>query len=185
MGGISLLTGVLLILSAVYTRGHHPDLALPAAGAPEEMAEESGPAAPLLGALLVYKYRLITDEQLKRALEEQRKRPGQRRLGEILLDMGLITRGSYGRPCSSSDPIWPVSAPASKAPRSEQSDPRARTPRNYWSPSCATSSTLRPVSADSGRSATRSRSSSAAASRIFTRIQRSLPPGSLATRVRA
>lgn len=50
------------------------------------------PSIPKLGALLVYKFELLTEEQLEQALEEQREEPEKkRRLGEILLDMGLIS----------------------------------------------------------------------------------------------
>jgi hypothetical protein len=50
------------------------------------------PSEMLLGALLVYKYRLITEEQLDVALAEQIGPDGtERRLGEILLEMGLVT----------------------------------------------------------------------------------------------
>jgi hypothetical protein len=47
---------------------------------------------PLLGALLVYRYQALTEEQLQRALEQQRSEgPNRRLLGEILLDMSLVT----------------------------------------------------------------------------------------------
>jgi hypothetical protein len=47
---------------------------------------------PKLGALLVYKYQVITEEQLEQALQRQREEPEKwRRLGEVLLDMGLIS----------------------------------------------------------------------------------------------
>jgi len=47
---------------------------------------------PLLGALLVNKYHLITAEQLEQALEEQLCYPSRsRRLGDILVAMGRLT----------------------------------------------------------------------------------------------
>jgi len=50
------------------------------------------PAIPKLGALLVYKYEVLTEEQLALALKKQREDPEEeRRLGEILIDMGFIT----------------------------------------------------------------------------------------------
>jgi hypothetical protein len=50
------------------------------------------PAMPKLGAILVYRYQVLTEEQLEQALEEQREEPEKgRRLGEILLDMSFIT----------------------------------------------------------------------------------------------
>lgn len=48
---------------------------------------------PMLGALLVYKYRFIKEWQLDKALELQRKQRKQRqRLGDVLLEMGVVTR---------------------------------------------------------------------------------------------
>ena len=50
------------------------------------------PAIPKLGALLVYRYDALTEEQLELALKKQREDPEEeRRLGEILIDMGLIS----------------------------------------------------------------------------------------------
>jgi hypothetical protein len=46
----------------------------------------------LLGELLVYRYRLVTAEQRDAALVHQRESAGRRRLGEVLSEMGLITR---------------------------------------------------------------------------------------------
>lgn len=46
----------------------------------------------LLGELLVNRYRLISKEQCREALERQRDPKCGRRLGEILIEMGLITR---------------------------------------------------------------------------------------------
>ena len=46
----------------------------------------------MLGALLVYKYRLVTEEQLAEALEIQRKADEPKpRIGSILLEMGLLS----------------------------------------------------------------------------------------------
>jgi hypothetical protein len=92
VGGITLLTGLLLILSAIYARTHPHDVPRPQVVPAEAPPEDHAPLVPLLGALLVYKYQFISQEQLNRALEEQRKRHrGQRRLGEILVDSGLLT----------------------------------------------------------------------------------------------
>jgi len=92
VGVLSVLAGVLLVLSAVSAtrrseqqerRGKPYQLAYP---------DEREPVVPLLGALLVYKYRVLTQEQLSRALEEQfRNSTQKRRLGEILLEMGMVT----------------------------------------------------------------------------------------------
>ena len=47
---------------------------------------------PMLGALLVYKYGSVTEEQLAEALERQSNKPLPRpRLGSILLDMGVLS----------------------------------------------------------------------------------------------
>ena len=46
----------------------------------------------LLGELLVYRYRLITSQQRTQALEQQRESNRGRYLGEILMDMGLISQ---------------------------------------------------------------------------------------------
>jgi len=45
----------------------------------------------LLGELLVYRYQLITKEQRAAALESQRGAERGRRLGDVLMQMGLIT----------------------------------------------------------------------------------------------
>jgi hypothetical protein len=44
-----------------------------------------------LGELLVYRYQLITKSQRDEALTRQRESDRGRRLGEILVDMGLVT----------------------------------------------------------------------------------------------
>ena len=46
----------------------------------------------LLGELLVYRYRLITNQQRTQALEQQRGGDRGRYLGEILVDTGLISQ---------------------------------------------------------------------------------------------
>jgi hypothetical protein len=46
----------------------------------------------LLGELLVNRYRLISKEQCREALERQTDPECGRRLGEILIEMGLITQ---------------------------------------------------------------------------------------------
>ena len=88
VGGITLVTGILLVLSGRYARSR--PAGIPAgATASQPSAQERDGMAPLLGALLVYKFRLITRGQLDKALEEQRK--SKRRLGQILVQKGLIT----------------------------------------------------------------------------------------------
>jgi hypothetical protein len=45
----------------------------------------------LIGELLVYRYRLITREQRDAALARQRELPIRPRLGEVLVQMGLLS----------------------------------------------------------------------------------------------
>ncbi len=90
VGGTTLMVGVLMVLSGVYARSH-PRGVVPHVIVTEESSEAKEPSMPLLGALLVYKYQLITHRQLREALEEQRKTVPRRRLGEILVLKGLIT----------------------------------------------------------------------------------------------
>lgn len=90
VGGITLLVGLLLVLSGVYARSRPPDI-IPQVIVTEETPEAREPLVPLLGALLVYKYELITHKQLREALDEQRKMVPRRRLGEIFVLRGMIT----------------------------------------------------------------------------------------------
>lgn len=91
-GGLALALGVVLVLTALPKRRR---IVLP----PSEMEpeEETGGRAdrdalvPLVGALLVYKYQLITHAQLMKALEKQQKTTPRRKLGELLVREGLIT----------------------------------------------------------------------------------------------
>ena len=89
-GAVAIVVGAVLALpgvAALYARGRTPELIIaePIPGARED-------SIPMLGALLVYRYKLITEEQLQKALEVQRKDgPNRRLLGGILLDMGLIS----------------------------------------------------------------------------------------------
>ena len=83
VGGVTLLTGVLLVLSGLYVRSQPKPRPAPS----EE--EEGEPLVPLLGALLVYKYQLISHAQLQHALEEQRR--STRLIGEILVNQGAVT----------------------------------------------------------------------------------------------
>ena len=84
------MVGLLLVLSGLYARSRPPGI-IPQVIVREEAPEVQEPLVPLLGALLVYKYQLITHKQLREALEEQRKTVPPRRLGEILVLRGLIT----------------------------------------------------------------------------------------------
>ncbi len=90
VGAAAALIGSLLGLSAI--------CAIYAQVRPRRVAADDGipvapePSVPMLGALLVYKYQFISEEQLAAALEVQRKEAqGPRRIGGILLDLGLLT----------------------------------------------------------------------------------------------
>jgi hypothetical protein len=92
VGVLSVLAGVLLVLSAVSATRRSGEQARDEQAVPLRYLEQREPVVPLLGALLVYKYRMLTQEQLSRALEEQfREGERKRRLGEILLEMGMVT----------------------------------------------------------------------------------------------
>jgi len=90
VGAVTLLAGVLLMLSALYARSEAKEIATSLAEASESVRPRER-LVPLLGALLVYKYQLITHQQLAAAIEEQRK--DKRLLGQILRAQGLITEG--------------------------------------------------------------------------------------------
>ncbi len=92
VGAISLLAGILLLLSGMYARSRPPG-ASPEFMARDEVPGPQEPLVPLLGALLVYKYQRISHRQLDQALERQRKERGTRQLiGEILVHMGAVTQ---------------------------------------------------------------------------------------------
>jgi hypothetical protein len=123
MGLAALAAGSLLGISGLYgflaqARGANAAAdALPAT--PER-------AVPMLGALLVYKYRLVTEEQLAEALGIQRRAAEPRpRLGSILLEMGLLTMAqlqealAYQRSLS----LGEASAPALEAALEDEAEP--------------------------------------------------------------
>jgi len=89
VGGISLLTGILVLLSVFYARSRPPAISLETA-VREVSTQTQEPLVPLLGALLVYKYQAISHKHLTQALTRQKTE--KRLLGEILVDMKLITR---------------------------------------------------------------------------------------------
>ncbi len=91
VGAITLLVGILLVLSGWYARAH-PRGITPEVALREETAEGREPLVPLLGAVLLYKYQRITQQQLNEALGKQRKEKHKRRVGEILLAMKAVTR---------------------------------------------------------------------------------------------
>ena len=92
VGVLSVLAGVLLVLSAVSATRRGREQAREKEVVPLRHLDEREPVVPLLGALLVYRYRMLTQEQLSRALEEQLRDDRQkRRLGEILLEMEMVT----------------------------------------------------------------------------------------------
>lgn len=91
VGAISLLTGALLVLSGFYARSYpsnHEELPT----APNEAEEPKERLVPLLGALLIYKFRWITQQQLNEALHKQQEKGSSKHfLGEILVSLGFIT----------------------------------------------------------------------------------------------
>ena len=91
VGALLLLGGTLVAVSGgMRTRVHSRPVAADE-GPPER---SDGPytadVLPRLGELLIYKYHLITEKDLQRALAKQREFAG-RPLGEILVGMGRIT----------------------------------------------------------------------------------------------
>ncbi len=87
--GGAVLLGVLVVWSAVVTSsGPAPPRSMWGA-MPRRLP--SGNESPLLGELLVYKYQLITEAQLTKALARQRGT--SQKLGEVLIEMGLVTAG--------------------------------------------------------------------------------------------
>jgi hypothetical protein len=90
VGGVAIVVGAVLSLSglySIYVRTRQQEAIVP-----DSIPARAEPFVPMLGALLVYKYQALTEEQLERALEQQRKEgKDRRRLGEILLDMGLVS----------------------------------------------------------------------------------------------
>ena len=107
VGGITFLLGLLLAVSGF--RGFYASLRQPKPQAPTP-ANDREPWVPMVGALLIYKYQLITEGQLEKALQRQsRQRRNKRLLGDILIEMGLITKAQlqqaldYQRSCSRRD----------------------------------------------------------------------------------
>lgn len=90
IGVVAVVLGAALSLSgiyAIYARSRPEEVIVP-----DSIPSRPEPAVPMLGALLVYKFQVITELELERALEQQRKEgKNRRRIGEILLDMGLIS----------------------------------------------------------------------------------------------
>jgi hypothetical protein len=96
IGGICLMTGVVLAVAGLTSSKRRMQALLrPESRAPQS-GEERDPSMPMLGALLVYKYKVISEAQLERALELQRREKRKGRnvlLGELLLEMGLAKEG--------------------------------------------------------------------------------------------
>ncbi len=98
VGGISVGTGVILVVAGLTSSKRRAQRLLLSHrydrddGA-EDTTESRDPTVPMLGALLVYKYKVITPGQLERVLKEQQRRKEPRpRLGELLLEKGLVTK---------------------------------------------------------------------------------------------
>jgi len=90
VGSITLLVGLLLVLSGIYARTRGAEAPVEVI-LPEQPAGAHEPLVPLLGAILVYKYQYITQKQLQQALAEQAQSQPRRRLGEILVLKGFLT----------------------------------------------------------------------------------------------
>jgi len=99
LGGVTLLAGALLVLSWLYARSgpRQPEEDEAPVSESEQPGEQRDVLVPLLGALLIYKYQLITHGQLNEALTEQRKSEPRQLLGEILVEKKLITRAQLDR----------------------------------------------------------------------------------------
>jgi hypothetical protein len=93
-GGICLLTGIVLVVAGlVSARARRREITLGAAEPVKAAEKPRDPTVPMLGALLAYKYQFVTENQLRRALEVQKKQgANKQRLGDILVSMGLLTR---------------------------------------------------------------------------------------------
>ena len=90
VGAVAALAGALVGLSGIC--GIHAHLRSPKPNTSEDLPVEPEPSLPLLGAILIYKFRFISEDQLAAALEVQRKGgPPRRLLGGILLDMGALS----------------------------------------------------------------------------------------------
>jgi len=93
IGSMTLLAAVLFILSALY----HPQEvsgAPPAPVPPARTPQKAGVSAPMLGEMLLRRA-MISQENLDRALAEQKG--SKRRLGEILVEMNLITHAELAQ----------------------------------------------------------------------------------------
>jgi hypothetical protein len=89
-GASSLLAGLGLTLSGILAR-YEPPPKLPVMEEVEEAIPAPDPVVPLLGALLVYKYKFIDHRQLQQALATQAQSVPRRRLGEVLVSERFIT----------------------------------------------------------------------------------------------
>ena len=90
-----------------------------AAAAPARHADLAGPRSsdpdvlvPMLGALLAFRFRVINEWQLEKALAVQRKqRKHKQSLGRILLEMGLVTQSPSTRQGQRAPPVHASAAP--------------------------------------------------------------------------
>ncbi len=78
-----------------------PRAAAPPAGQAdlsERPSDDPDVLVPMLGVLLAFRYRVINEWQLEKALDIQRKqRKYKQSLGRILLEMGLVTQSQLQR----------------------------------------------------------------------------------------
>ncbi len=91
-GGISLALGLLLVVSGIYAIYPRRRRSKAVETEMEDAPAEHDPTMPMLGALLVYKYQVVTEGQLQRALDQQRRDRRKPRLGDVLVEMELVTK---------------------------------------------------------------------------------------------
>ena len=93
-GAVCLLIGGAAVVSAITGAARRRERLNLLRAAESADSEPRDPTMPMLGALLVYKYQIISEGQLQRAMELQRKHTRKGRhllLGQVLSEMGLVT----------------------------------------------------------------------------------------------
>jgi hypothetical protein len=93
VGALTFLSGILFVLSGVYT--HEAAWDAPALGAAKGAPVDIAADSYRLGDLLVHRYRLLTERELSGALGRQRGT--LRPLGDVLVELGLLTEEELAR----------------------------------------------------------------------------------------
>jgi len=88
-GAVSLALGSLVLLAALYGRVPLLEMTVVPRPALRSLPAERRSPVPLLGELLVEDEKLITEQQLRTALEWQERNGGK--LGQALVDLGVLT----------------------------------------------------------------------------------------------